>query len=157
MDFHRLPVDAMPCHSIFGKCCTDLLFIIRWAYYITFPRRVAKFVGTLVIIYQMWAKKNMTATNVWISDLKVLVWSKISHPSFDPSDFKTVFAWHLPGKILNWASNFIQTVFFEGMLRISRSAITRDQDWLIGPHRYGSRKRWRQRLVSLKLQSVAYH
>ena len=73
--------------------------------------------------------------------------------SLFPSDFKSVFVWHLTGKILSFEF-YPKAVFFECKFRISRSAIVRVQKWPNWLQRVGSRIRWRQRLASLKLQHV---
>ena len=73
--------------------------------------------------------------------------------SLFPSDFISVFVWHLTGKILSFEF-YSKAVFFECKFRIWRSAIIHVQNWLIGLQRVGSRIRWRQRLTSLKLQRV---
>ena len=73
--------------------------------------------------------------------------------SLFPSDFKSVFVWHLTGKILSFEF-CSKAVFFECKFRISRSTFVHVQNWPIGLQRVGLRIRWRQRLTSLKLQHV---
>ena len=51
-------------------------------------------------------------------------------PSFFSSDFKSLFVWHLTGKILRFEF-YPKIVFFECKFRILRSAITLVQDWPI--------------------------
>ena len=70
-----------------------------------------------------------------------------------PSDFKSMFVWHLTGKILRFEFQ-PKAVFFEWKFRILWSAIIHIQNWPIGLQKIGSRIRWRQRLASLKLQHV---
>ena len=74
--------------------------------------------------------------------------------SLFPSDFKSVFVWHLTGKILTFEF-YPKAVFFEWQFRFSRSAIAHVQkNWPIVLQRAGSRIKWRQRLTTLKLQRV---
>ena len=86
-------------------------------------------------------------------------YDKKKFTSLFPSDFKSMFGWHLTGKILSFEF-CLKAVFFECKLRISWSTIKffytvwRDSDWPIGPQRVGLRIRWHQRLTSLKLQRV---
>ena len=63
--------------------------------------------------------------------------------SLFPSDFKSVFVWHLTGEILSFQF-YSKAVFFEYKFRISRSAIVHVQNWPIGLQRVGSNVRWRQ-------------
>ena len=66
-----------------------------------------------------------------------------------PSDFKSVFVWHLTDKILSFEF-YPKAVFFECNFRISLSAIVHLQNWPIGLQLVGSRIRWRQRLVKIE-------
>ena len=73
--------------------------------------------------------------------------------SLFPSDFKSVFVWHLTGKVLSFKF-YPKAVFFECKFRILWSAIVHVQNWPIGLQRVESRLKWRQGLASLKLQRV---
>ena len=64
------------------------------------------------------------------------------------SDFKSVFVWHLTGKILSFEF-YPKVAFFECKFRISWSVIVHVQNWLIGLQRVASRIRWHQRLTTL--------
>ena len=84
--------------------------------------------------------------------IKVLLWSKIT--SFFSSDFESVFAQHLTGKILSFEF-YPKAVYFECKFWISQSAITHIQNWPIGPQRVGSRENdvmWKP--TSLKFHCV---
>ena len=58
---------------------------------------------------------------------------------FFRSDFESVFAWHLTGKVLSFEF-YPKAVNFECKFWISRSAITHIQNWSIRPQRVGSRE-----------------
>ena len=63
---------------------------------------------------------------------------KKSFPFFS-SDFESVFAEHLTGKILSFEF-YPKAVYFECKFWISWSSITHVQNWPIGPQRVGSRE-----------------
>ena len=67
----------------------------------------------------------------WYYDQKII--------SFFSSDFESVFAQHLTGKILSFEF-YPKAVYFECKFWISWSAITHVQNWPIGPQRVGSRE-----------------
>ena len=67
----------------------------------------------------------------WYYDQKII--------SFFSSDFESVFAQQLTGKILRFEF-YPKAVCFECKFWISRSAITHVQNWPIGPQRVGSRE-----------------
>ena len=67
----------------------------------------------------------------WYYDQKII--------SFFSSDFESVFAKCLTGKILSFAF-YLNTVYFECKFWISRSTITHVQNWPIGHQKVGSRE-----------------
>ena len=84
--------------------------------------------------------------------IQVLLWLKYSGTSLFPSDFKSVFVWHLTGKILS-SDFYSKAVFFSASLGFHSPPLftfkTAQLDF-----RVGSRRRWRQRLTNSKLQRV---
>ena len=74
--------------------------------------------------------------------------------SLFPSDFKSVFVWHLTGKILSFefhskAVFLSESLRFHGLPLFTFKPDRLDLDWT-----EGWRIRWRQRFTSLKLQHV---
>ena len=85
--------------------------------------------------------------------LKVVLWSK-NHFLFFFRFWKCV-SWTPVWKNFKlWFDFYPKAVYFECKFWISRSAITHVQNWPTGPQRFGSRKKWRHSLNSLKFQPV---
>ena len=73
----------------------------------------------------------MDITENWWSGIMINLkcyYDKKKFTSLFPSDFITVFVWHLTGKILRFKF-YAKAVFFECKFRISQSAIVQVQNW----------------------------